>query len=98
MVAALSRGEPFTTGRIDPPREEASLTIEQLTAYLREDSISWSALTERLPLSPPTEPTAPHPFFGELHARAWYLFQRVHDLDHADQINKNKQAAGFPRG
>ena len=95
-VDALSHGESINPGRIDPPREETTDTIGELTTRLREDSIAWSALTHRLPASPPTEPTAPHPMFGELHARAWYLFQRVHDLDHAGQITKNKQAEGYP--
>ena len=95
-VEGLSRGQPMSLGRIDPPREETTATIGELTTRLREDSIAWSALTQRLPASPPTVPTAPHPVFGELHARAWYLFQRVHDLDHVGQIEKNKQAEGYP--
>ena len=95
-VETLSRGEPINPGRIDPPREETTQTIGELTIKLREDSIAWTALTQRLPNAPPTEPTAPHSMFGELHARAWYLFQRVHDLDHAGQITKNKQSPEYP--
>ena len=95
-VEALSRGEAINPGRIDPPREETTQTIGELTEKLRADSIAWTALTQRLPDTPPTEPTAPHSMFGELHARAWYLFQRVHDLDHAGQIAKNKQSYGYP--
>ena len=34
--------------------------------------------------------------FGELHARAWFLFQRTHDLDHVGQIEAIKAADGFP--
>ncbi len=96
LVEGLSRGESVESGRIDPPREETSLSIDELRARLRDDSISWSALTERLSPAPATTPTAAHSFFGELHARAWYLFQRVHDLDHAGQIAKNKAADGYP--
>ena len=92
LVERLSRGDAVEAERIDPPREDASDSIEVLTAKLRADSIAWSALTHRLPPAPPTAPTAPHPMFGELHARAWFLFQRVHDLDHAGQIGKNKAA------
>ncbi|HAC19153.1 MAG TPA: hypothetical protein DCF78_11340, partial [Dehalococcoidia bacterium] len=47
---------------------------------------------------PSLEIEARHTFFGQLHARAWYLFQRVHDLDHAQQIDKNKRDAGYPEG
>jgi hypothetical protein len=35
-------------------------------------------------------------FFGPLHCKAWYLFQRVHDIDHANQINAVKEAPGYP--
>ena len=97
LVESLSRGEVLDTGRIDPPREDTALSIEELRTLLRDDAIAWTALTHRLPPSPPTAPTAPHSFFGELHARAWYLFQRVHDLDHAGQIAKNKAAEGYPK-
>ncbi len=96
VIEALSRGEEIAPRRIDPPREETSLSVERLREMLRDDAIAWSAMTHRLPPSPPTAPTAPHMIFGELHARAWYLFQRVHDLDHAGQIAKNKAAAGYP--
>ena len=92
LVESLSQGVSVSADRIDPPREDASDPIGELRDKLRSDSIAWSALTHRLQPSPPASPTAPHPMFGELHARAWYLFQRVHDLDHAGQIGKNKAA------
>ena len=96
IVDALSRGVTPTPGRIDPPREETSLDINELRERLTLDSLRWSALVERLPPAPSTVLTAPHPFFGELHARAWLLFQRIHDIDHAGQVEKNKQARGYP--
>jgi hypothetical protein len=42
------------------------------------------------------EPTAPHPWFGELNCRAWYLFQRIHDTDHTRQIQAIKANPAFP--
>ncbi|HEY7270044.1 MAG TPA: DinB family protein [Dehalococcoidia bacterium] len=42
------------------------------------------------------ERTAPHPWFGELNCRAWYLFQRIHDNDHAAQIQKIKANPAYP--
>lgn len=97
LVESLSRGESADAGAIDPPREDTPLTIDELRTRLRDDSIAWTALVQRLPPAPPTAPTAPHPNFGELHARAWFLFQRVHDIDHAGQIVKNKTAKGYPQ-
>ncbi|MCH8065601.1 MAG: DinB family protein [Chloroflexi bacterium] len=40
--------------------------------------------------------TFDHPFFGPLNCREWAVFQRVHDGDHAGQIEKIKAADGFP--
>ena len=92
IVDALSRGATPSLGRIDPPREDTSLVIDELRERLMLDSLRWSALVERLTPVASTDLTAPHPFFGELHARVWLLFQRVHDMDHAGQVEKNKVA------
>ncbi len=96
VVESLTRGEIPTPDRIDPPRETSTATIEELRNNLTDDSIAWSAMIGRLPPAPSTEPTMPHTFFGELHARAWFLFQRVHDLDHAGQVGVNKASPGYP--
>ncbi len=37
-----------------------------------------------------------HFIFGDLNCREWAAFQRVHDGDHANQIEKIKSAAGYP--
>ena len=92
IVDALANGASPSPGIIDPPREETTLSIEELRERLMLDSLRWSALVERLPSAPSTDFTAPHPFFGELHARAWLLFQRIHDIDHAGQVEKNRVA------
>ena len=96
IVDALANGNTPVPGRIDPPREETSQSIDELRERLTLDSLRWSALIERLPSAPSTDLTAPHPTFGELHARAWLLFQRIHDMDHAGQVEKNKVAGVFP--
>ena len=96
-VESLAHGKQSPPRTIDPPRESAALGIAELRQQLTRDSLAWCALTERLPTQPNLDITAPHPFFGELHAGALYLFQRVHDLDHVGQINKNKSAPGYPQ-
>jgi hypothetical protein len=42
------------------------------------------------------EATSPHPWFGELNCRGWYIFQRIHDMDHVRQIQRIKATPGFP--
>ena len=96
-IESLAHGNEPPPRAIDPPRESAELSIAELRQRLTSDSLAWCALTERLPTSPNLDVTAPHPFFGELHAGGLYLFQRVHDLDHVGQINKNKNAPGYPQ-
>jgi uncharacterized damage-inducible protein DinB len=96
LVRALSAGETGDSSNIEPPRQTTDASMDTLRAELREDGIDWAATTQELPPRPPLEPTAPHSMFGELHARAWYLFQRTHDLDHKGQIEDVKAADGYP--
>lgn len=98
VVRALSAGQSTDTAGIEPPRETTSATVEELRNELRDDGIEWSAVVLDLLPQPPLTPTARHSMFGELHTRAWYLFQRTHDLDHQGQIDKVKAAPGFPSG
>ena len=98
VVRALSSGQATDTAGIEPPRQTTSASVATLRTELRDDGIEWSAVILDLPSRPPLTPTARHSMFGELHARAWYLFQRTHDLDHQGQIAKVKAAPGFPSG
>ena len=38
--------------------------------------------------------TWPHPFFGELNWREWFLFLGVHAIDHTGQVGERSGAAG----
>jgi DinB superfamily len=38
----------------------------------------------------------PHPMFGPLNLKEWLAFQRIHSMDHIQQIDKIKAAAGYP--
>jgi uncharacterized damage-inducible protein DinB len=98
VVGALSAGHSTDTAGIEPPRRTTAASLEELRTELRDDGIEWSASILELPPRPPLTPTARHSMFGELHARAWYLFQRTHDLDHQRQIDRVKAAPGFPGG
>lgn len=39
----------------------------------------------------------PHPAFGELDVLQWIAFQRLHGMDHMQQIEKNKADAAYPK-
>jgi len=96
LVQALSAGKSGDSSGVETPRETTDTLIEALREQLRDDGIAWSAAILDLPPRPALEPAAPHSMFGELHARAWYLFQRTHDQDHRGQIEAVKAATGYP--
>lgn len=96
LVELLARGEPAASAATDPAREGTDRTVAELREGLLRDGLGWSALTRELPDQPSFAVTATHSVFGELHSRAWYLFQRVHDLDHARQIQAVKATPGYP--
>ena len=39
----------------------------------------------------------PHPAFGQLDILQWIAFQRLHGMDHMQQIEKNKADAAYPK-
>lgn len=77
----------------DVPRRNAS----QWWALLEQDR---AALFERVRGAAPQsalEGTVEHPFFGPLNWRETLLFMRLHDLDHAAQMQKIAAALGAAR-
>jgi len=98
VVKALADGQAGEATGIDPPRESTEFSLDELRTRLRDDGIEWTVAIDALPERPDVTPTSRHPMFGELHARAWYLFQRTHDLDHATQIEAIKKALGLSEG
>ena len=101
LITELSNGRepsvaPQGIGAVDPAQREADMPFPDLVDALLEDSRSFGNVIEGLPEPPAFEPTRPHPFFGELHGRAWFMFQRVHDLDHVNQVNAIKETEGYP--
>lgn len=77
-------------------RDPAELALAELRRELLLNSTQFGALAARLPEDASLEPTAPHSFFGELHCRAWYIFQRIHDADHVTQFRAIRDAPDFP--
>ncbi len=103
LVTDLSNGrEPSATpqgiGAVDPAQREADMPFPDLVNALLDDSRIFANVIDGLPEPPSYKPTSPHGFFGELHGRAWFIFQRVHDIDHANQVNAIKGSEGYPGG
>ena len=83
------RKQDGVTGRtyatLAEAREAAGTSQEALVAFV-------NGLSE----ASNTEETFDHFLFGPLNCRQWAVFQRVHDGDHGNQIEKIKAADGFP--
>jgi hypothetical protein len=43
------------------------------------------------------EKSFPHPLFGSLNLKEWLAFQRIHSLDHIQQIDKIKAEPAYPK-
>lgn len=101
LIRALAYGEapketPQEIGAVDPARREVDSGWNELRNDLLRDSVAFSQVFEGLPEPPAFTPTRDHPFFGPLHSRAWFVFQRVHDLDHMRQVSAIKELDGYP--
>ena len=96
LISDLTSGAIGDSSDIDPPRELSHSNIDELRGQILEGAFKWTAMTDNLPDTPNMENNSDHGFFGDLHAGGWYMFQRVHDLDHLNQIRNNKSHADYP--
>ena len=88
----------LSTGISPANSSNTPIVRAELQEDLLESGQQLGGMIGRLPEPPNMEATAPHAFFGDLDCKSWYLFQRVHDADHMQQIEAAKQAPGFPGG
>ena len=65
-------------------------TLSALVPFLLDASEDITTVRKWIPDQPDLESTAPHMFFGELPCKAWFLFLRLHDTDHLNQIKAVK--------
>ena len=96
-VLRLLDGQPPGAPRDAPARDTAPRPLETWWALLERDR---SALFERVLGADPRarlEGAVEHPFFGPLNWREALLFIRLHDLDHAGQLQKVAGALGHAR-
>ena len=96
-VQRLLDGQPPGAPRDAPARDTTPRPLETWWALLERDR---TALFERVLGADPRarlEATVEHPFFGPLNWREALLFLRLHDLDHAGQLQKVAGALGHAR-
>jgi hypothetical protein len=67
---------------------------QSITVVLDESRRLLSSLEEGDKLAQ----TFPHPIFGPLNLKEWFAFQRVHSMDHIQQIEKIKADPAYPQG
>tara|TARA_B100001167_G_scaffold185401_1_gene145592 strand:+ start:2706 stop:3224 length:519 start_codon:yes stop_codon:yes gene_type:complete len=96
LISELANGNTGDSSNIDPPKKISKLSIDELRSGLISGAFNWTSMTDNLPVTPNMDQMSNHSFFGDLHAGAWYLFQRVHDLDHLNQIRNNKSHVDYP--
>ena len=95
-VSRLSCGLDVDTSDVDPIRKTSKRKIDKLRNGLLEGALSWTTMTTSLPQKPNYRKTSNHSSFGDMHSGAWYLFQRLHDLDHLEQIITIKSHSNYP--
>tara|TARA_Y100000588_G_C14242836_1_gene920131 strand:+ start:740 stop:1279 length:540 start_codon:yes stop_codon:yes gene_type:complete len=95
LVEDLAAGRPEDM-REQPPETKAPISFSRLRKHLAEHSVKLASLPERLPPMVNLDLTSPQGNFGELNSRSWFLFIRVHDTDHRQQIEAIIAADGYP--
>lgn len=97
IVEALARGEDAPEDPLGALGDVAYASFAEARKALIAVSLEFAALPGRLPAAPNLDQTVEHGMFGPLNCRAWFLFQRIHDTDHINQIAALRAAGGFPR-
>jgi hypothetical protein len=95
-ILELAAGHPSAGTEIGRLRGREDATLATLRHDLAEVRGNLLVLIEGIAGSERLDATSPHPWFGELNCRAWFLFQRVHDGDHTRQIQAIKASPAFP--
>jgi hypothetical protein len=77
------------------PEDARSLAeLSDDVAQLFDETV---ALTRRLEGNPHLETHFRHPFFGQLNILEWTAFQRIHTVDHVNQVEAIKNDPAYPK-
>ncbi len=98
MVEAMAQGKEGT--KLPPGHLDAdpSKTLAEARRDLVRASMALAEFMARPGVDDDLSVEVEHVLFGPLNLRAWLLFQRIHDIDHVNQIAALKAMDGFPAG
>jgi len=96
-IRSLALGDPARGGSAGRVVGRTNASLADLVRDLKAANFALDHAVGSVDGKENLEPTAPHPFFGELNCRAWFLFQRLHDQDHTRQIQKVKADPAYPK-
>ncbi len=75
----------------------ADRTLKEMRQILTDLWAETGRLVASLPEAGNLERTWEHPAFGPLNFREWIAFQRLHAMDHVQQMENVKAHPGYPR-
>jgi hypothetical protein len=102
QVSRLTRTGQMPSGSLDEETladqggKADCQTVQEMSAWLAEIFDDIVALTRSLEGNRHLDETFPHPMFGQLNILEWIAFQRLHGMDHMQQIDKNKADPAYP--
>jgi hypothetical protein len=76
--------------------EMVQLSIDELRREVAAAFEENKTMVKSLERSNKLEQTFPHPLFGQLNLKEWIAFQRVHAMDHIQQLDQIKADPGYP--
>ncbi len=94
LTAGQDVGQLASAAPDERPAETTS--VAELSAETLAIFAEIARLTRALEGNAHLERQFPHPAFGQLNILQWIAFQRLHGMDHMQQIEKNKDDAGYP--
>lgn len=99
QVRKITAGEQVGALAAPGPDERptSTLSLDEMRAKTVGIFGEIGELTRSLDGSPNLDKQFPHPAFGQLNVLQWIAFQRLHGMDHMQQIEKNKADAGYPK-
>lgn len=78
-------------------RPSETPSVAELTSRIASIFDEIVRLTRSLEGNPNLAKEFPHPAFGQFDILQWIAFQRLHGMDHMQQIDKNKADAAYPK-